>query len=256
MSLFNYYGTYILSIREIRRFIRVYNQTILAPVISALIFMSIFILALGETNKEIHGIPYLEFIAYGLISMTIIQNSFSNSSSSLIMARILGYVTDILMPPLDGAELVIALLVGSIARGIIVGILLAVCLFFIVDMSLCHPLLLILYTLVSCILLGNLGTFSALITDSFDQNSAITSYVITPLSFLSGTFYSVDSLPTWIKWINIVNPFFYIIDGFRFCFIDIADGNILAGFIYLSVIAIISTYLNIVTIDSGWKLKP
>lgn len=255
MSGFNWYGTYILSIREIRRFLKVYHQTIIAPVISALIFLSIFSLALSDTNKMIYNIPYKDFAGYGLIIMTIIQNSFANSSSSLIMAKVIGYINDILMPPFEGKELVLAYNIGSISRGILVGLLLSFVLSFIIEFRLHNLALAIYYVLSAAILLGNLGLLSSLITDNFDQNSAISSYLITPLSFLSGTFYSIHQLPTWLKFINLVNPFFYIIDGFRFSLIGHSDGNIMIGVFYLLTLNILTIMLVIKIINSGWKLK-
>ncbi len=256
MSEFNWYGTYTLSIREIRRFLKVYHQTIIAPVISALIFLSIFSLALGSSEKMIHNIPYQDFAGYGLIIMTIIQNSFANTSSSLIMAKVIGYINDILMPPFEGKELIVAYNIGSICRGLLVGLLLTCILSFIIKLRLHDISLTIYYVLTATILLGNLGLLSSVITDNFDQNSAITSYIITPLSFLSGTFYSIHDLPSWIKLINLVNPFFYIIDGFRFSLIGYSDGNIMFGIFYLLSLNIILTFLIIKIIDSGWKLKP
>ena len=132
-SNFNYYGTFMLIKREIRRFLKVYHQTLIAPVVSALIFLSIFTLALGQTDRKIHDIPYKDFAGYGLIIMTIIQNSFANSSSSLIMARVLGYINDVLMTPFDGEELVTAYTIGSITRGVSVGLLLSFSLYFIIE---------------------------------------------------------------------------------------------------------------------------
>lgn len=255
ISNFNWYGTYMLSVREIRRFLKVYHQTLIAPVISALIFLSIFSLALGDENKKIHNIPYKDFAGYGLIIMTIIQNSFANSSSSLIMAKVIGYINDILMPPFDGKELVLAYNVGSITRGIVVGILLAFVLSFIIEMRLHSLLLMIYYVFTAAMLLANLGLLSSLITDNFDQNSAITSYIITPLSFLSGTFYSIHQLPLWFKMLNLINPFFYIIDGFRYSLIGTSDGNIMAGIIYILILNLCILILVIKIIDSGWKLK-
>ncbi|NDB86775.1 MAG: multidrug ABC transporter permease [Alphaproteobacteria bacterium] len=252
---FNYYGTSILIKREIKRFMKVYNQTIIAPVITALIFLSIFALALGDTEKKIHGVDFLDFIGYGLIIMAVVQNSFANSASSLIMARVLGYVNDILMTPFNGIEIVFAYIVGSIVRAIMVASLLTFILSLVIHMKIHNGLLLVYYLLISSWLMSVAGTLSALLTDNFDQNSAITSYIITPLSFLSGTFYSIHSLPIYIKWISIINPFFYIIDGFRYSITGVADGYILGGAIYLFCLTFFLTYRTVSLIDSGWKLQ-
>ncbi len=254
-STFNYYGTYILITREVKRFLKVYNQTIIAPIITASMYLAMFALALGDLNKKIHGIDFIDFVGYGLIIMTIIQNSFANSSSSLIMARVLGYVNDILMTPFDGIELVCAYTIGSMIRGIIVGLILTIVLAFVIHIKVHNSLLLIFFVLIASSFMSVLGTLSALLTDSFDQNSAITSYIITPMSFLSGTFYSIDSLPGYLKWICAYNPFFYIIDGFRYSLTGVADGNIMTGVLYLSILTIFVTYITVKIIDSGWKLK-
>ncbi|MDX1924278.1 MAG: ABC transporter permease [Rickettsiaceae bacterium] len=256
INQFNYYGTYILILREIKRFMKVYNQTIIAPIITALIFLSIFALALGDGDKKIHNVPFIDFIGYGLIIMTIMQNSFANSSSSLIMARVLGYVNDILMTPFEGLELVCAYTAGSIARGFLVGAILSLVLSVFIEFRIHDIYLLFSYALLATIFMSILGTLSALITDNFDQNSAITSYIITPLSFLSGTFYSIHSLPKWVQTINLYNPFFYIIDGFRYSIIGESDGNIFFGISYLTLLAIIFGIMTVKIIDSGWKLKP
>lgn len=187
--------------------------------------------------------------------MSVIQNAFANSSSSLIMARMIGYINDILMPPFNGIELVTAYVMGALTRGIIVGILVAVFLIPFIDFSLYHPLVLIYYTFSACILLGLLGIISAIIVSNFDQNSAITSYVIMPLSFLSGTFYSVDKLPHIFQVINHFNPFFYIIDGFRYSLTGYADGNIAIGSLALLVLNLVMYYITVKIIDSGWRLK-
>lgn len=256
MSRFNYFGTYILFVREVRRFLKVYHQTLIAPVVSALIFLSIFTLALGKTGREIHNIPYIDFAGYGLIIMTIIQNTFSNTSSSLIMSKVIGYVNDILMTPFDGEEIVVAYTLGATIRGLMVGAILAFVLSFIIEFRLHNIFLLIFYTLSACIFLANLGTLSALITENFDQNSAISSYIITPLSFLSGTFYSIENLPYWFKIINLINPFFYVIDGFRYSLIGESDGNIMFGMIYLTLINFIVISMTVRIFNSGWRLKP
>jgi len=251
----NWYGTYTLFIREVRRFLKVYHQTLIAPVVSALIFLSIFTLAIGEKEHKIHGIPYIDFVGYGLIIMTIIQNAFANTSSSLIMAKVLGYINDILMTPLGGIEIVLSYTLGAIVRGITVGIILASVLWFIIDFRLNSFGLLVFYVLSSCILLANLGIISSIITNNFDQNSVITNYIITPLSFLSGTFFSIHQLPNWLKIINLANPFFYIIDGFRYSLTGFSDGSVPIGMMILIITNVAMIILNVIVINSGWKLK-
>ena len=202
MEPINWYGTYSLTLREVKRFIRVYNQTLITPAISALIFLAVFALAVGAKRHEINGIKFINFMGYGLIIMSIVQNSFGNSSSSLIMSKIIGYISDILTPPLGSKEIIIAFTLGAVLRGLMVGIIVTISLIPFVEFNLYHPLLLAFYILASCTLLGKLGILSGMIANSFDQHSAITSYLITPLSFLSGTFYSVKDLPQILQQIT------------------------------------------------------
>ncbi|MFN9477056.1 MAG: ABC transporter permease, partial [Rickettsiales bacterium] len=192
---------------------------------------------------------------YGLIIMSIVQNAFGNSSSSLIMSKIIGYISDILTPPLGSKEIIIAFTLGAVLRGLMVGIIVTISLIPFVEFTLYYPLLLAFYTLASCMLLGKLGILSGMIANSFDQHSAITSYLITPLSFLSGTFYSVKDLPQILQQINLLNPFFYMIDGFRYCLTNKADGNIILGIVFLITSNIVMYLVLDKLIDKGWRIK-
>ena len=255
MEPINWYGTYSLTLREVKRFIRVYNQSLITPAISALIFLAVFALAVGAKRHEINGIKFINFMGYGLIIMSIVQNAFGNSSSSLIMSKIIGYISDILTPPLGSKEIIIAFTIGAVLRGLMVGIIVTISLIPFVEFNLYHPLLLAFYILASCTLLGKLGILSGMIANSFDQHSAITSYLITPLSFLSGTFYSVKDLPQILQQINFLNPFFYMIDGFRYCLTNKADGNIIVGICFLIISNIIIYLMLEKLIDKGWRIK-
>lgn len=255
MEKINWYGAYTLTRREVLRFMRVYHQTVLTPVVSAMIFLAVFVLAIGTDRPDIHGIKFIDFMGYGLIIMSIIQNAFANSSSSFIMSKMLGYISDILTPPLGSTEIILAFTIGATLRALLVGIAVTLALAPFINYSLHHPFLLIFYVLSSCALLGKLGILSGLISNSFDQHSAITSYLITPLSFLSGTFYSVKALPPIFQQINIMNPFFYMVDGFRYCITDYADGSIATGVTFL-ITANITIYILLTKlIDKGWRIK-
>lgn len=253
--MFNYYGTYTLAKREVRRFLKVYHQTLIAPAISSMIFLAVFMLASTNQDQIIGGVKFINFLGYGLIIMTIVQNSFANSLSSLIMSKVIGYINDILMPPFSGVEIVIAYIFGSIVRGIMCGITLTICLIPFVDFDISHPLLLLFFTLSSCIFMGLIGVLSGMAANNFDESSAITSYIITPLSFLSGTFYSVEKLPAILQNVNLFNPFFYIIDGFRYSFTNYADSNIEVGMIMLTTLNIILFFLLCRLFNTGWRLR-
>lgn len=252
---FNYYGTYTLFVREVKRFLKVYHQTLIAPAVSALIFLSIFVLALGDVKSEVKGVKFIDFMGIGLIIMTIVQNSFSNSSSSLIMSKVIGYINDILMPPLGSLEIIIAFSLGAITRGIICGLLVAGMLYFFIDYQVYSLGALIYFTLSSCFCMALVGIFSGIAANTFDQNSAITSYLITPLSFLSGTFYSVERLPEFFQKINMFNPFFYMIDGFRYSLTGYNDSDLSFGVLFL-LICNVALFLALhVAFSKGWRIK-
>ena len=251
----NLYGFYTLYLKETKRFLKVYHQTILTPCISALILLAVFILASDNQHRTIYNVPFKDFIGYGLIIMAITQNAFANTSSSFIMSKVIGYLTDLLIPPLRGFDIVSAYTLGALTRGIMVGITLTVFLSPFIAFRLYNPLLLIFFTLASACLLGLLGILTGLISDTFEQTGVITNYVINPLSFLSGTFYSVDKLPGFFKMVNNFNPFFYMIDGFRYSIIGHADSNIAVGVGFLSITNIVLFIVLAKLIDSGWRIK-
>lgn len=255
MEAINWYGMYSLASREVKRFIRVYNQTIIAPVVSAMIFLSIFVLAIGNHKPEIAGIKFINFMGYGLIIMSVIQNTFSNSSSSIIMSKMIGYIIDILYPPLGSIEIILAYTIGSIIRGILVGIVVTIALLPFVEFTVYHPMLLVLFVLLSCLFLGQAGILVGITCNSFDHVSAITSYIVVPLSFLSGTFYSVKNLPIFMQYINVANPFFYMIDGFRYCLTNHADSHITFGLSFLVFLNLVVFCLLYHLINIGWRIK-
>lgn len=251
----NFYGGRTLALREIRRFLKVYHQTIISPIISALMFLSVFVLAIGDASSNIHGIPMINFMGYGLIMMVMVQNSFANTSSSLTMSKIIGYINDLLMPPLSPAEIIGAFCIGSIARAVTVGVLLALILAIFIDYDIHSLPLLIFFSLSAIILLSLIGIFAGMYAESFDQMAAITNYVVTPLSFLSGTFYSVQKLPVPLQEVNLVNPFFYMIDGFRYSLTGISDSNITAGVLILITANCLMFTLVYHLLNIGWRIK-
>lgn len=250
----NYYGAYTLYLREVKRFAKVYHQSLIAPTVSAMIFLAIFSLA-SPNQAHFHNIPFRDYIGYGLIIMTILQNAFANSSSSLIMSKVIGYISDILIPPLGPKEIIIAMTLASICRGILTGIILAFTMSFFINYHLYHFFHLLYFVIISAMIMGLLGILTGLATSSFDQNAAVYSYLITPLSFLSGTFYSTKNLPMFFQAINTVNPFYYMIDGFRFALTNFHDSNINMNMGYLGFLAISLSILTHHLIKIGYGLK-
>jgi ABC-2 type transport system permease protein len=251
----NLYGMYTLYLKETKRFLKVYHQTVFTPLISSLILLSVFVLASEGHQRNIKNIAFADFIGYGLIIMSITQNAFANSSSSLIMSKVIGYISDLLIPPLQGFEVVAAYMLASLTRGLLVGGVVTLALVPFISFRL-HSLGLLCFFLVSSgCLLGLLGILTGIMADSFDQNSAITNYIVNPLSFLSGTFYSVEQLPYFFKVINYFNPFFYMIDGFRYSLIGSGDSNIYIGSAVLFSTNVVLFLVLKRLIDTGWRLK-
>ena len=254
--MFNWYGVYSLIKKENIRFYKVYNQTIISPSISALTFLAIFTLALDEKkNSPIPDVSFINFMSYGLIIMVIIQNAFANSSSSITTSKVLGYINDILIPPLGSTEIILAYTISSMFRGLTVGLITLILFLPFADFHIQHFWYLLFFIFTSCSLLGMLGILVGVSSNSFDQSSSITNYIINPLSFLSGTFYSVKKLPYIIQKINIFNPFYYIIDGFRYSLTDYANSDLNVGIIIMITINPIIFILLKYLIDKGWRLK-
>ncbi len=251
----NWIGLRTLYMREIRRFSKVYTQTIMAPVVTTLLFLAVFSLALGGAHRVVAGLPFVQFLAPGLIMMAIAQNAFANTSSSIMVSKIQGNIVDILMPPFTAHELWLALVMGGASRGIAVGFAVGVAMTFFVDLGLYAPGYILFHALLASVMLSQLGMIGGIWAEKFDHMAAITNFFITPLAFLSGTFYSIQRLPETFQAIAHFNPFFYMIDGFRYGVIGHADGNLIAG---LAVMIGINVALWLVCtrmLHNGYKLK-
>ncbi len=251
----NWIGVYTLFKREIARFLKIYLQTIFGPALTTLLFLIIFALALGRATKLIHDIPFLEFLAPGLIIMAMIQNAFGNSSSSLLSAKVAGNIIDLLLPPLTSLEFAFAFLAGAICRGLFVGIVVSLLILIFVPIRIYDPISLIYFSIISSSIMGLLGLITGIWADKFDHVAAITNFIVTPLSLLSGTFYSISTLPGYFYYISQLNPFFYMIDGFRYSMIGYSDANIYIGGGVLFIINLILFIISVVMLKTGFKLK-
>lgn len=251
----NWFGAYTLFKKEVWRFMKVYHQTLLSPVVNILLFLAVFTLAVGDNVKTIGEVEFPVFVSAGLIMMAAMQNSFANSSSSMVMGRVMGHFIDYIMPPLDAFELLIAFALGALVRGIMVSVVAYIAISFFVEIHFIHPWLALFYLVFSCLFLALLGVLCGVVSETFDQMSAVTSYLITPLTFLSGTFYSTNSLPDFWRGIAHYNPFFYMIDGFRYCVTDFSDGDISFGASYILLMnAALITALYIM-LKKGYCIK-
>jgi ABC-2 type transport system permease protein len=251
----NLLGLWTLYKRECWRFFKVWNQTVLAPVITSLLFLAVLTLALGGGTRMIHNMHYHQFIAPGLVMMAVVQNAFANTSSSLILMKIQGVIVDILMPPLNSVEITAAMVAGGITRGLLVGIASLVAVYIFVPFSIHSIGFAIFFLIASSMMLALLGMLGGLYANAFDQLAAFTNYIITPLSFLSGTFYSVHDLPSFWMFLSYINPFFYMIDGFRYAMTGANDASPYIGVVVLIATNVVLYRLVLKLINKGWRLK-
>ena len=254
-GLINWVGAWTLYKKEVLRFLIVWIQTIFSPLISSLLFLLVLSLAIGADRGDVLGVPFITFLAPGLISMQVIQQSFSHSSSSFMIGKIQGNIVDLLYAPLSATEVTISVALASVTRSVMIAIVSIIVFKLIIDIEIKNYLLLAVFTLLSSFILGNIGIIAGLWAEKFDHMATVTNFVIIPLSFLSGTFYTTDRLPEFLQMISKVNPFFYMIDGFRYSFIGKADGSIFIGLIYLSVLSFVSWFVTYLLYKKGYKIK-
>ena len=251
----NVVGLKTLIAREVNRFTSVYLQTVVAPIVTTLLFYTIFALAFGGIAREINGIPFLQFLAPGLIMMTMVQNAFANTSSSLVIAKIQGNIVDTLLPPLSHMELMLGYITGGVLRGLLVGMCTAIVMGLFVPFKIASFGTIFIYALLGNVMLSVLGVAGGIWSEKFDHIAAVTNFVVTPLAFLSGTFYSIENLPGFWKGVALYNPFFYMIDGFRAGFVGFADSNMMLGFVLLSIINVGLCGLVYWMFKTGYKIK-
>jgi len=225
----NWLGLWTLCAREVQRFMAIWTQTVAAPLATAGLFMVIFSIAIGPRRGDVMGVDFTTFIAPGILMMSVIQNAFANTSSSIVIGKVQGNIVDTLMPPLSPAELVIGYLVGAVARGLFVALAIGLGLLLVLGIVPQHPVLALLFVVLGSAFLGALGIVAGIFSNKFDQMAAITNFVITPLAFLSGTFYSVEALPPGLREVTHMNPVFYLIDGVRFGVIGVSDSSVWLG---------------------------
>ena len=251
----NWVGVQTLYLREVRRFWKVGAQTVAAPVVTTLLYMLVFVVALKDSRPPIDGTPFAEFVAPGLIMMAILNNAFANASSSLIQAKIMGTSTDFLTPPLSPLELTIGFSLGAATRGICVGLVTAICVLPFAKLGVTNLLVILYFGLIASLLMGMVGVLAGLWSEKFDQLSAVQNFVVMPMTFLSGAFYLVKNLPEPFATISHWNPFFYLIDGFRSGFIGHAEGNLVIGAIMSAGMTVVLAVCCWLVFRSGWRLK-
>nr|WP_310469276.1 ABC transporter permease [Sphingomonas sp.] len=257
LSGVNWGGLKTLYIKEVRRFFKVHMQTVWAPAITTLLYLVIFTVALGGAGRTVMGVHFADFLAPGLIVMAMIQNSFANASFSLLVGKIQGNIVDYLMPPLSTGELIAGLVGAAVTRAFFVGgaVWLAMLAWPGVSVAVAHPLWALWFGLMGSLMLAFLGLLTSIWAEKFDHAAAVSNFVVTPLSLLSGTFYSVEQLSPLFQAVSHANPFFYVISGFRYGFLGIADSPILVGAAVLLLLNGLLWAGCFALLKSGWKIK-
>jgi ABC-2 type transport system permease protein len=250
-------GLKTLYVKEVRRFFKVHMQTVWAPAITTLLYLAIFTVALGRAGRTVMGVPFADFLAPGLIVMAMLQNAFANASFSLLVGKVQGNIVDYLMPPLSTGELIAGLIGAAVTRAVLVGLAvwLAMLLWPGVSVAVRRPELVLYFGLMGSLLLSFLGLLTSLWAEKFDHAAAVTNFVVTPLSLLSGTFYSVHQLSPAFQAVSHANPFFYVISGFRAGFLGISDSPLLLGGLALLALNVALWGVCYVALKSGWKIK-
>jgi len=252
----NWLGVWTLYVKEVRRFLKVVGQTVLSPVITTALFMTIFTIALGGSRRFSGDVPFPLFLAPGLVVMAILQNAFANTISSLMTSKMQGNIVDLLLAPLGPGEMTFAFTLAAVTRAMMVGVFVMLSMFLFVDLAFSHVWALFYYSISAAIMLALLGLMAGIWAEKWEQSASITNFVIVPLSFLSGTFYSIDRLPGVWHDISMLNPFFYLTDGFRYGIIGHADGSLVTGVLYIAVLNIFAGLACYRMFASGYKLRP
>ena len=252
----NWEGLKTLYLKEVRRFWKVGMQTVASPVVTVLLYMLVFVVATqGARPTDAHAIPFAMFVAPGLIMMSILNNAFANASSSLIQAKIMGTAPDFLTPPLSPFELTVGFTAGAATRGIVVGLVTLVACWPFARFGVSNIVAVLYYGFMASLMMGLVGVLTGLWSEKFDHLAAVTNFVVMPLTFISGTFYSVTRLPEPFLTATKFNPVFYLIDGFRYGFIGHADGNLWIGATYTGALTVALGVGCYLLFRSGWRLK-
>ncbi|MFU8882821.1 MAG: ABC transporter permease [Rhodobacterales bacterium] len=251
----NWLGLYTLAMREVMRFVSVWTQTLLAPLVTAALFLVIFSIAIGPARGDVMGVSFTAFIAPGILTMTVIQNAFANTSSSIVISKVQGNIVDTLMPPLSAGELVLGYLAGGIVRGLLVAVAIGLGILLVLGIPVAHPLWALVFVLLGSAMMGAVGIVAGVFANKFDQIAAITNFIVTPLAFLSGTFYSVAALPPVLYEITHINPVFYLIDGVRFSVLGVSDSSPWLGLVVCSATTLAVTLLAWWMFRTGYRLK-
>lgn len=248
-------GMYTLFKKEVLRFWRVAFQTIASPVLTALMYLLIFSHVLEGRVSVYDDVPYTAFLIPGLIMMSLLQNAFANTSSSLVQSKVMGNIVFILLTPLTYMQFFLAFVGASVVRGLVVGLSIYLVAIWFVDLPVEHVGWVFVFALLGSALLGTFGIIAGIWANRFDQMAAFQNFVIMPLTFLSGVFYSIHSLPSIWQSVSKFNPFFYMIDGFRYGFFGKGDISPWVSLAVVSTFLVVLVLLSLKMLKSGYKLR-
>ena len=251
----NMTGFNTLLYKEVLRFWKVATQTITAPIMTALLYLLIFGHVLEDHVQVYPGVRYTAFLVPGLVMMSVLQNAFANSSSSLIQSKITGNLVFVLLPPLSHWEIFGAYVLAAILRGLAVGAGVFIVTVWFANLSFYSPLWIILFALLGAAMLGTMGLIAGIWAEKFDQLAAFQNFLIMPATFLSGVFYSIHSLPPFWLTLSRFNPFFYMIDGFRFGFFGHSDVDPVNSLVIVTIFFILLATIALQMLKSGYKLR-
>jgi ABC-2 type transport system permease protein len=246
-------GTFIK--RECIRFLRVSLQTLISPWISAVLFIFVFGKVIGTRIDSIAGVPYIEFVLPGILMMNVLMSTFSHSSSSLYFQRFARHIEEILIAPLSYTEMIVGYITGALLRGILIGAGILVIGLLFGAASMMHPFIFLAYIMAVSMVFSLLGLVVGLWADGFEQLNILTTFIITPLSFLGGMFNSLDMLPPLMQTITLWNPFFYFIDGLRYSMTGMHEASLAVGFSIISVLFVLLFILVVTLFKRGWRLR-
>jgi ABC-2 type transport system permease protein len=251
----NWIGLQTLAGKEVGRFLNVYTQTLIAPIMTTLLFFAVFALAFGGAERSMGDVPYMQFLAPGLVMMTMVQNAFANTSSSIVISKVQRNIVDVLMPPLSPMEMLLGYTAGGVLRGLAVGVVTLVVMSFFTTLHIHAVWAIVSFAFLGTLMLSLIGILGGLWSEKFDHIAMITNFVVTPLAFLSGTFYSIDRLPPFWQDAAHADPFFYMIDGFRYGFIGVSDSSPYLGLTVLILVNVAMFLLAHRMLVTGYKIK-
>jgi len=255
MGSVNWRGMWEFYLKEVRRFGKVILQTIAAPAITGLMFLLVMKYAFGRDSTLIAGYPFADFLVPGLVIMSMVQNAFANTSTSILGAKVQGNIVDVLMPPLSALELTIGWILGGATRGVVVGIATLITMSPFAHLHVHDLGMIVFHGLAGSLMMASVGVLAAIWAEKFDHMAAVSNFIVTPLTFLSGTFYTIDRLPEWAQHVARFNPFFYNIDGFRHGFLGHESSAPLTGIVVLMAIDAVLFASCYFMVKSGYKLK-